>query len=683
MPQGRGAAPGARSAGAVVPGSAHPARAEKFRPEVQALRAVAVAIVVLYHFWPGRVPGGFVGVDVFFVISGFLIVSHLRSEFDRTGRVDLLRFWARRARRLLPASLLVLAVVAVGTMTILPGSEWVQALKEIVASALYVENWALAIDSVDYLAAANVASPVQHFWSLSVEEQFYLVVPILLVLAALTRRRHAMWIMLVVVVVSSLAYSVWLTATAPGPAYFATTTRAWEFAAGGLLAFLPPVVGFARGRAVIGWVGWVVIVVVALTYNGDLPFPSYTAALPVVATLAVIFAGQSALAWSPERFIATRPATFLGDISYSVYLWHWPVLVFAATSSVAVKLVLIPVVLVLSWLTWRFVENPARRLSLPRPRFTFVFVAAAMAVVAVPAGIGAYALTERMAAEAAEAQAEALLQRECFGATADRSCTFDELVPQPASAPSDTADAYSDGCIATLADPTLITCHYGVDDAAATARVALIGDSHAVSWLPAIQVLAERRGWSVTSFFKSSCPHSTAEKLNDDDTIGQSCADWNTELAREIADQAPYDLVFVTHSVRSEDYESPQIAAEGFREAWRMFTSRGAQVVVLRDTHYVRESTLACLERNQSSPSACDIPEEEAMYSPDLMVVAAEGEDSTTVIDLTDRMCWDGTCRPVVGGVITHRDTHHLTRTFAITLTPLLERELVRVGLVT
>ncbi len=223
------------------------------RREIQGLRAVAVLLVVLFHLWPGRVPGGYIGVDVFFVISGFLITSLLLREVDRSGSVSLGQFWARRLRRLLPASYLVLAVSAVGTLLFVPRLVWEQFFGEILGAGLYVENWVLAVNSVDYLAAENAPSPAQHYWTLSAEEQFYLVWPLLVLLGIwlarrATRRsgvpavpRRAVFAVLAVGVVASLAYSLWVSATNPAWAYFVTPARAWEFGAGALLAFAPPV----------------------------------------------------------------------------------------------------------------------------------------------------------------------------------------------------------------------------------------------------------------------------------------------------------------------------------------------------------------------------------------------------------------------------------------------------------
>ena len=232
---------------AAAPTSTPPA--QRARAEITALRACAVLLVVLYHLWPGRLPGGYIGVDVFFVISGFLITSHLLRESTTTGRIALARFWARRARRLLPAAYLVLAATSVAVVAWLPVSAWQQNFRQIIASTLYVQNWVLAADSVDYLASDADPAAAQHYWSLSIEEQFYLVWPLLILAATVWAARRASspiratWWAIGVPTVASLLFSLWITQENPPAAYFVTPARAWQFGAGGLLAL------FLAGRA--------------------------------------------------------------------------------------------------------------------------------------------------------------------------------------------------------------------------------------------------------------------------------------------------------------------------------------------------------------------------------------------------------------------------------------------------
>ena len=317
-----------------------------FRPDIQGLRAIAVSLVVVYHLYPSALPGGFAGVDVFFVISGFLITGHLWRTCRDTGRLSLADFWGRRARRLVPAAALVLAVTWGLSYWVLPSSQLAATAEQIRASALYFQNWQLASDAVNYLQQGSAPSSVQHFWSLSVEEQFYLAWPLLFLAALLIGRqwarrgRHvatsaqrtalthrAAFTLTAALVAASLAYSVYDTTANPAQAYFVTTTRMWELGAGGLLALLPAGVTERIGRQ--GWLGWAGLAMIVgsqFILNGSTPFPGWIALLPVGGTLALIAGGSSRARLSPWRLTSARPMTFLGGISYSLYLWHWPLI---------------------------------------------------------------------------------------------------------------------------------------------------------------------------------------------------------------------------------------------------------------------------------------------------------------------------------------------------------------------
>jgi len=281
-----------------------------FLPEIQALRALAVTLVVLYHYWPGTLTGGYVGVDAFFVISGYLITAHLLREVDRTGTVRLSAFYARRARRLLPASILVLLFASAGALLLLPTELLASTARELFASGFYVQNLWLASKAVTYSASNDVASPVQHYWSLSAEEQFYLVWPSLIILSCLVAHRWArgrsstsVAITLVLVTLGSFAFSVWATQAHRAAAYFITPTRAWEFGAGALVVLMmrkwaPPV---AAAR-VLRWLGLAGLLVSAWLFSNATPFPGHAAALPVIATAAVIVAGETGRA-DPMSFV--------------------------------------------------------------------------------------------------------------------------------------------------------------------------------------------------------------------------------------------------------------------------------------------------------------------------------------------------------------------------------------------
>jgi len=344
-----------------------------FLPEIQVLRAVAVTLVVLYHYWPDTLTGGYVGVDAFFVISGYLITSHLLREVDRTGILRLWAFYARRARRLLPASIFVLLFVALGTFLLLPSDLWSSTAHELAASGFYVQNLWLASKAVTYSASNDVASPVTHYWSLSAEEQFYLVWPALIILAYVVARRWlrgrtttTVGFTLLAVTAGSFVFSVWATAAHGAAAYFITPTRAWEFGTGALVVLLMrrwvPPLGVA---VLLRWLGLAGLLAAAWLFTGATAFPGYAAALPVAATAAVIVAGDTGGADPSYVLFRLRPVQWLGDASYSIYLWHWPLLMFAPyvlrhSLTTPELLVLILLCLVISGLSRRFAEDATR-----------------------------------------------------------------------------------------------------------------------------------------------------------------------------------------------------------------------------------------------------------------------------------------------------------------------------------
>jgi len=671
------------------------------RTDIQGLRAVAVSLVVVYHLVPSSLTGGFIGVDVFFVISGFLITLHLMQHPPSGGR-DLAKFWGRRIRRLLPASLLVLSTTLVLSRVFAPDTQWGNTASQVRAATLYVVNWLLARDSVDYLAAENAPSPVQHFWSLSVEEQFYFVWPILILgMVVLAHRRAwnrdlAVLGGLGVLVTVSLGYSIWETAHNPSAAYFVTPTRMWELGVGGLLAVLVAVRqrrGLAHllpvlPRAVLAWVGFAAIAWTAWSYTGNTPFPSWQALLPVLGTALVIGAHAPMTTLSPGPLLAVRPVQWLGDVSYSVYLWHWPLIVLIPQArghemdnlDRALALVL---TLVLAWLTKEYVEDRFRTPQWGIPlRKPFLLGAAGMVVVIALAG------TQQLEVDRRENRAEAELAQAladggpCFGAAALDSpdtcdpAPYDKIVPAPVDAMDDKSRAYKDvsggkDCFSYLPSFRSVRCRFG--EKLSDIEIALVGNSHAGQWLPTLERLAEKNGWRITTYLASQCAAAETAQSFDTPARTEACLDWVARTTSAVARSKPSAVVYtnrISVGAAGESFEdSGQLYSDGMESVLREWDDAGLQVLVVRDTPAPSTSIPDCLAQNSDDVSACDgtrekwLPEDQSGSA-----VSRVGSSRIRFVDLTDHICGGEKCAAVTGGVVTYFDGSHLTATFASTL---------------
>ena len=688
---------------APAPRSQTGAGASHFRLDIQGLRTIAVGAVVLFHLWPLRLAGGFVGVDVFFVISGFLITGHLLREVNQTGSIRLGRFWSRRIARLLPDSFLVLLVVAVATFVIVPKDQWTDYFSQIRASALYFENWQLAWDSVDYMAMDSQPTAVQHYWSLSVEEQFYAVWPLLIVLALFVVKRFApmykahtvLLILLSAVVAASLWYSIVATNRQQSWAYFASFTRVWEFAAGGIVALTASLVGRqalgSLGTALAGWMGVALIIWSAFAYSGATMFPGYAALIPVVGTMLVLYFGNSTSSWSPRTFLSLRPMVWIGGISYAVYLWHWPLVVMVPfvtghQLTTVEKLAIGVVTLVLAQASTRLVEDPMRRgrlLGVPARAFAFAIVGAVI-FVSITA-VGSWQLAR--AKEAAELAVAERAGQPCIGPSAldptngcgDPMGTGEYLItPEVVAAQNE--DVPFKECQAGGSQPTAIKCELGVDPQKATRHLALVGDSHATHWAPGFDEVANARGWTVDTFFKSSCPLVLSRRGTDLEKTreaGDSCEVWSREVLTRIL-RSDADTVVLssyqsayTWNARDDGLGSAN-PVEGFATVFEQIADSGKEVVVIKAIPRTFGSPVpGCLVENGRSAESCGLAREEALPD-DQMEQAVQMLDRPDVrlVNLDDQFCDSTWCYPVVGDVVVYRDYSHLAPNYAKLLMP-------------
>ncbi|BBH17402.1 acyltransferase [Nocardioides baekrokdamisoli] len=671
------------------------------RGEIQALRALAASMVVLFHVWPALVPGGYAGVDVFFVISGYLITAHLLTERERHGRIHFGAFWARRARRLLPAAYTVIVVSAIGVLLWIPLGERVVNFRELVASSAYFENWRLAHDAVDYLAQANAPSVIQHYWTLSVEEQFYLVWP-LLIAGALMLRRWLRWGVPAVVgtvTVASFAYSLWMTATHPATAYFVTPVRVWEFGVGALVVMgdrrlwpsLPPWLA-----DLLVWGGIILVGLTSFELSGSTAFPGWAALMPTLGAAAVIAGGTRPGRLSPQRLLGLWPIQELGAISYAVYLWHWPLLILAPHAlghrlTELDRWVIVVLTLVFAELSTRTIEQWFR--TTPRIAGAKPVWALSGAAIAAAVTVGLLASAQSNASSqisANEARVAAMIAHPppCFGAAAmdpTQSCPvgpIGQLVPTPATANADFPSMPN--CFNDYTTSTLLSCTYGPVGDPRVPVVALIGDSHALSYLPPLIRLAQEHKLVVMAQLKAHCPWvDTAYAA----AISASCGQFQQKVDGWLRTNA--HRIDVVLTLGRYDTMPGDLAArvKAVAAAWRTANADGIPVAGIVDQPYRADAPTPCLALlDRVEATSCSVPRGGpigALRAGDPTRGAVAAVRRAVAIDLTDFFCGPTICPAVIGGVTVYRDPSHMTSTFAATLGPYVWRDLVATGWLT
>jgi peptidoglycan/LPS O-acetylase OafA/YrhL len=662
-----------------------------FRGDIQGLRAVAVVLVMLWHAGLRVLPGGYVGVDVFFVISGFLMTGLLYREAAADGRISLRHFYARRARRLLPASALLIIFVAVATRVFLPSVRWASIGKDLLASSLFGMNWRLSSQATDYMVSTSgIPSPLQHFWSLGVEEQFYFIWPVLLLVFTIrARRRHesltsGVALLLAAITIPSLMWSIHLSSSNPGSAYFVTTTRLWELAIGGSVAvFASRVRDIPRPLAVtVGWTGLAAAVAAGFIYDSNTTFPGFAALLPVVGTAAVIAAGPAAGAAGPVAVLGLAPLRKLGDWSYSLYLWHWPLIVIAAAKwgdlSQSQGLAVIAFSFLPAALAFYLVEEPSRTGKLMRQtgdalRSGGIILAttsttALLFLVLSPTLPTVTAVTATSTHVRGARVLAAAPLGDPAGAAVDNPGVF---TPQPGQ------NEGGPGCMATPTQDTIKTCDVGVRSS--SVHVVLVGDSHADQWVGALEEVAVQRKWRLTLVTKGKCPYTSISVTS---SFTASCNAWNKNLAAYLAAERPAvvitsqaDYGVMTPHGGLEAAASARAMAGDMKKNYAALIAAGSKVVVLRNTPHPGINMGDCVSGNGGNLKECAVPRSKALNNIGAAQIAAvEGLGGASLIDLDNAICPGDPCAAVIGGVLVYIDNSHITRTYALSLAPRLLR---------
>jgi peptidoglycan/LPS O-acetylase OafA/YrhL len=647
----------------------HPPR---FRPDVEGLRGAAILLVVLFHAGVAALAGGFVGVDVFFVLSGFFITGLLVREREQTGRVDLPEFYGRRALRLLPPMLVVLLATLAAVMWLYAPIDRPPIAASARMVALSAGNVEFASGSVDYFSSGE--NPLLHTWSLAVEEQFYIVWPLVLLLAALWAERRAerapvasdddtgpLLAGFAIAGALSFAASLWLTRVSQPWAFFGMPTRIWEFALGGVLAV---VLGRSteptdRRAVLLQVAGLVAIGIAVATYDRATPYPGAAALVPALAAVALLFGGARAPDSVVSRALSVPPLRWLGRLSYAWYLWHWPLVGLGAVLDHDIgtrgKLVWSLAALGLAWLTQRFIERPAREGSLSR------LSAGQLAGLAFVASVGV-ALLSHGAMRLAERRVARADQRVFAAAREDRM---------------------RHDCWATTVEDERGPCEFG--DLRSRTTIVLLGDSHAEHWLGGLDRVGRERGWKIVAMVKGGCPVADMPEMMHArlKRYYHECTRYREAMLSRIVAMRPAAVIlsswdhYIPPDGTGTDWQvTPEMWRRGLRRTYARLTGAGLSVVAIKGTPRTWFNVPSCLSRRAANlPFSREcIYERERSLSRSAIAAQTAAAHGLPVrfVDMNDQICATERCGVVRNGVIVFTDDNHLTASFTRSLGPVL-----------
>jgi peptidoglycan/LPS O-acetylase OafA/YrhL len=633
------------------------------RGDVQGLRAFAVLSVIFYHLHTPGFSGGFVGVDAFFVISGFLVTGMLLREIDEAGSLALLPFFARRARRLLPNAALTLLAVLLLTMALVPRYRLGWVMDDLVSAALFYSNVHFAAQAVDYFTLGQAPSPVLHFWSLSIEGQFYLLLPVLLLVICgffATGKKSAAGIALALVFLASFTANLVISDQDQTKAFFSLWARCWQFALGGLVNFVRLPAGRRTGEA-LSALGLAGLALSVGLFDDALAYPGLYALLPTFSAAFVICGGGTA-------WLLSHPLMqWIGDRSYSLYLWHWPVILFVGEPfAQGHKWALLLLSFVIAEIAYRYVETPLRRGRRPAANAstTLMAGAAAQCLVAL-AALGAGPL---------------------LSSISDPQAEIAELIK---SAESDLGRNYDLGChLAYEAADIPETCVFG--DTGADKTVVLFGDSHAAQWFEPLEAAASNNGWRLLAWTKSSCPSADVSVYYvPKKTVFRECDLWRQHVMNQLRVLRPSMVVLSNSSFYSgwvadrkggkplSDSDTLGALSAGLRSVALQLSESGAKIAVIADTPRAAPDYRDCLSRKESK--ACERQREEAIAQPAFETDALAGLKNVEFVNNNDEICGPRLCPLLSAGQLIYRDDHHLAAAYAKSFEPQFAELLRRV----
>lgn len=610
--------------------------------QIQGLRAVAAILVTVFH--ARLVPGGFIGVDIFYVISGYLITGLILREIEKTGTLDLRSFYQRRIKRLLPTSVFVLFVTAIFAWIIFPPITRDALGRDLFAAAAYISNYLFAWWENDYQNLNATPSPFIHYWSLAVEEQFYLVWPLFILFLARYGKK-VIFAGIAITTLLSLLFSIYLTQVAPIWAFYSLPTRAWELGFGALLLFLPETKKKIR---ILPWLGFFGIAISSFNFNENTAFPGKNALVPVLAT---VFLMASIKYWPPlfNDLANSRLSQWLGAISYPLYLWHWPALVLPSSAlgrplRFYERFLCILLTIVLAHYTSKYVEEPLRHKNLA-PR-TIYKGAAYTTAVSLVAGV----LISFTSSSIITTKGEVAYQFDLV-----------KVMERPG--------VYGDGCHVNYGETKSGYCTYG--DKKSSNTIVLYGDSHAAQWFPTLEKMAKERGLKLVSLTKSACPAVDAKRPDQGAFKQVHCSKWRENSIKRIAQIQPLAVItssFQYFTPANSSISRAQWWNDGQRKLLKGLRGSTNNLIYISDTPRPLRDIPNCLASRDSK--VCDSTERSR-------VSVIPGFD---VINPNPWLC-SSYCPAIVEGTVAYRDASHISVDMALRLLPKLEAALIAKGL--
>jgi peptidoglycan/LPS O-acetylase OafA/YrhL len=594
--------------------------------QIQALRAIAATLVVLFH--AKLAPGGFIGVDIFYVISGYLITGIIVKEITLSGAFNYRNFFLRRAKRLLPASISVLILTAIAAWLFLPPTIRSSLGQDIFAASIYISNYLFAWWQNDYQNLNATPSPVIHYWSLAVEEQFYLLWPLIIFTLWKIGRQRVVFRGVLGITILSFLFSLFLTNAAPIWAFYSLPTRAWELGVGALLIFIPNVRLEKRSvsRTIIVWLSALTLLYGVVRFSDNTPFPGTAALYPIFATALLIALIRS---WPPilNDFSRLRFVQWLGEISYPFYLWHWPLLVIPSTRfgrplTLIERFLLIALTALAADLTHRFIEKPFSKKRLTNQQTTRFAIAATLSGILVASGI-------------------LLTTKDDISLPNGRSVSLAAVMQKP--------KIYDDGCHANYGNKNSPECLYG--DVNSKRKIVLYGDSHAAQWFPALEKIAIDEGFALISFTKSACPAVEVDRVNSGAFKNSDCNAWRANSIKRIKELNPEVVIMSSfqHFSYPQRYSSRDAWwFEGQRSLYTKVLNSAPKLIYISDTPKPQRDIPSCLATAKADE--CDANEKSDPR-------VAGGFVS---LDPTPWLCADS-CPAIVDGIVAYRDASHIS----------------------